>query len=377
MAETPTDPSKPEQGMCAAAIADREILGRKLLAAEPGRVRLIGGIGTIEARARLDALAVPEDGPLALLLPLERIAPADGLIEDLARHLARVASRCFPVWYDHADFSGLKRDTLGKNAVRMKLVEVAHAWPRLSQEWARAAVALAQDRRPPRPARVHWSIEIIQLCLAIRPSGLVIVLDAKDLPAPEEAHALVHALELVAAKALLAVVVLSSRLPEFVPPYARVLDGALSVRPSHPPHGRAVVDADEDDALEAVGLVPVTGRPHPLSEVEKRVAQAIAAAPDLAALFRCNQVVETVRGSRPRVDLLWREGRLVVELDGYADHARRDIFMGDRHRDYELTLSGYTVLRLANDEVHQDVEKAIDKIRDVVTFLSTKSARSI
>ena len=35
--------------------------------------------------------------------------------------------------------------------------------------------------------------------------------------------------------------------------------------------------------------------------------------------------------------------------------------MYDRHRDYELSLSGYTVLRLANDEIAQDVEKAIEK----------------
>ena len=42
--------------------------------------------------------------------------------------------------------------------------------------------------------------------------------------------------------------------------------------------------------------------------------------------------------------------------------------MQDRHRDYELILSGFTVLRLTNDEIDEDLEKAIEKIRDVVTF---------
>jgi very-short-patch-repair endonuclease len=42
--------------------------------------------------------------------------------------------------------------------------------------------------------------------------------------------------------------------------------------------------------------------------------------------------------------------------------------MYDRHRDYELALSGYTVLRLANDEIAQDIEKAIEKIRDLVAL---------
>jgi very-short-patch-repair endonuclease len=40
--------------------------------------------------------------------------------------------------------------------------------------------------------------------------------------------------------------------------------------------------------------------------------------------------------------------------------------MYDRHRDYELTLTGYMVLRLANDEIGQDIVKSIEKIRDLV-----------
>ena len=73
-----------------------------------------------------------------------------------------------------------------------------------------------------------------------------------------------------------------------------------------------------------------------------------------------------MRGSRPKVDLVWADGQLVVEIDGYESHGNRAAFMYDRHRDYELALSGYTVLRLANDEIAQDIEKAIEKIRDLV-----------
>jgi very-short-patch-repair endonuclease len=73
-----------------------------------------------------------------------------------------------------------------------------------------------------------------------------------------------------------------------------------------------------------------------------------------------------VRGSQPKVDLVWLEGRLVIELDGYPDHATRGAFISDRHRDYELALSGYTVLRLANDEIVQDFGRAIEKIRNLV-----------
>jgi very-short-patch-repair endonuclease len=96
------------------------------------------------------------------------------------------------------------------------------------------------------------------------------------------------------------------------------------------------------------------------------LAKAIAADDELHELFSFNQSVLTVRGARPKVDLLWMEGRLVVELDGYESHGNRTAFAQDRHRDYELMLSGYSVLRLTNVEIAQDCEKALEKIRDLV-----------
>jgi very-short-patch-repair endonuclease len=112
-----------------------------------------------------------------------------------------------------------------------------------------------------------------------------------------------------------------------------------------------------------------------LSDIEQRLAKALGADAELAPLFRFNQPIATVRGSRPKVDLVWTDGRLVVELDGYGSHGNRTAFMYDRHRDYELMLSGYTVLRLANDEVAQDYAKAIQKIRDLVRLRQTQIAQ--
>jgi len=121
-----------------------------------------------------------------------------------------------------------------------------------------------------------------------------------------------------------------------------------------------------DDVIASPWLAPIEGMPHPLSMTEQRLARAIAVDPELAPLFAYNVFIETVRGSRPKVDLLWRAGRLVIELDGYPDHGSRTAFMYDRHRDYELALSGFSILRLANDEIAQDIAKAIEKIRDMV-----------
>jgi very-short-patch-repair endonuclease len=122
-------------------------------------------------------------------------------------------------------------------------------------------------------------------------------------------------------------------------------------------------------------LAPWRGAPHPLSEIEQRLAALLGNDTELAALFRFNWFVDTVRGSRPKVDLVWTDGRLVVELDGYPDHTTRRAFIGDRHRDYELALSGYTVLRLANEEIAQDFGRAIEKIRDLVRLRRSEMKR--
>ena len=50
-------------------------------------------------------------------------------------------------------------------------------------------------------------------------------------------------------------------------------------------------------------------------------------------------------------DVLWRERRLVVELDGYAYHSSRASFAADRRRDRELQRRGFVVLRFTYQEI--------------------------
>ncbi len=160
-------------------------------------------------------------------------------------------------------------------------------------------------------------------------------------------------------------------MPKKEPPFDRILYRARQVLPEVP--GKEPPDAGANPAR--IWIAPWRGSPHPLSEVERRLASALSADAELSPLFAFNQSLATVRGSRPRVDLVWFDGRLVVELDGYGSHGNRAAFLYDRQRDYELSLSGYTVLRLANDEVEQDYGKAIEKIRDLVRLRQRQARR--
>jgi very-short-patch-repair endonuclease len=184
----------------------------------------------------------------------------------------------------------------------------------------------------------------------------------------------VHALEWIANHSDGAVFALFPELPPNEPPFDRMLYGARRVMAEVGAQPDMIELDANGTALPEAWLAPWRGLPHPLSEIEQRLAKALAADTELAPLFIFNHFVATVRGSRPKVDLVWMEGRLVVELDGYGSHGNRAAFMYDRHRDYELTLSGYTVLRLANDEIAQDIEKAIVKIRDLVQLRRKRAA---
>jgi very-short-patch-repair endonuclease len=343
-------------------------VGRIVLEAPPGNIQLVAGISAPQLRALLDEIGAQDGSRLALLIQSEQISSADVFIEDVIDLLSITASRLWPTWYTHENFSAYKDDALGREALKSKIAALARDLPMLSPPWARAATLLAMRGAPPRLKETHWQVEIAQLCLAINRAGLVFVFDLGQMPEPSQAAALVHALETIAGIADVPVVVLCAALPPFEPPYDRILIHAaiIEASPGPPPLRTGREEQFVEQAPRALFLAPIVGRPHPLSDVERRVAQALEADEQLRLLFHYNQPIETIRGSRPRVDLVWHEGRLVVELDGYADHSRREAFAADRHRDYELALSGYVVLRLANEEILRDLEMAVEKIRDMV-----------
>jgi very-short-patch-repair endonuclease len=335
-----------------------------VLNATPGAVLVLAGLDSSLLRRLIDGSESKPDSPRALFTRILRAQTTEMAIQQLTDQLADTAQRLWPVWFTNVNFAECRSDASGRLAAYAITRRLAAHMSDLQPFWAEAAIDLALDKKPLRVRKIPSAVEIAQLALAVSRYGLVLVVNAEEACDQSNPGAVIHALEWTAQLTQCAVVTLFRGLPPHQPPFDRILYGARVLQ----------VNKEESDGageslvtpVEELWLAPWLGSAHPLSETEQRLERAIRADQELAPLFGCNQFVETVRGSRPKVDFVWNRGRLVVELDGYGSHGNRAAFLYDRHRDYELTLSGYTVLRLANDEIAQDIEKAVEKIRDIV-----------
>jgi len=98
-------------------------------------------------------------------------------------------------------------------------------------------------------------------------------------------------------------------------------------------------------ALESIGAGP-SGRVR--SPLEARFAALIADSqlprPEL------NVLVE-IDGAMIEADCLWREPRLIVELDGRAAHGTRSAFESDRERDRRIQVAGWRVVRITSPQL--------------------------
>ncbi|MCF4127011.1 endonuclease domain-containing protein [Methylobacterium sp. SyP6R] len=272
-----------------------------------------------------EALAAGEVDRAALLVavddPRSSAAVIDGLLDDLAE----LALARWPEW----------RDAVA---------------PDVSVPWLKAAAAVAASGRPPRFRRMARALECGQLLRAVDPGSMILVAEV-DPVSPARARAVIEALEWCAGHGAACLFALPAEPPD-TPPYDRILYGAVAI-------GRAAAPVAER-------FIAPRSRAHHASAAERRIEAALAADPELAGLFSGNELVAVAGdGRQPRVDLVCRRHRIVVEIDG-PEHQASPKFGQDRHRDYELTVAGYLVLRLTNDEVAADLQRAVEKVRAVV-----------
>jgi very-short-patch-repair endonuclease len=312
-------------------------MAARVLALRGGeRLTLIG----IDRNGVGDALRAHSEASRSALL-LESAAPhPEAILDDLINDLAQLAFARFPQWYGH-----------GQITVD-ELIAFAKSDPTVSAPWLRAAVKQTVAGHVPRFRRTAKQFEFVQLLRAVDACNPVLIAGI-DPVMPENAIPVIAALEWCARHGASVVPALAAR-PPAVAPYDRILYGAL--------------DVVRDVTSAQARFIAARSRAHHASAIEQRVEAALRRDAELGPLFSCNEIVPIDGfGLQPRVDLLWREGRVVVELDG-PEHQSDANFANDRHRDYGLLVSGYLVLRITNDQAETDLQHAIEKIRAVVRF---------
>mgnify|MGYP001121113229 CR=1 FL=1 len=322
------------------------------------------------ARDDLERRAVASGGGFRLAaIRFDRIPPLRELIDDVLDQLAVLASGLFPDWYgaaarfaavdaQTADFDVIPTDRLDRSDLLQRGVSVP---------WLKAARRLCRRGALPRPRGFPASVQAAQLAMAVDPSPLLIALALDDeAPSHEALRGLSSVAEWLAREAHARVALI---VPEALEG-STALDGvsfeAVRVRPRTPIE--EPVESRSEPLPPRLSVSPLIGRPNPASRGEMMLARRLEADAELAGLFRYNVRVDTPRGTSPLVDLVWESGKLVVEVDGFYYHSDETAFSRDRRRDYELMLGGFLVLRMPEDEVADDVELAVEKVRDMAAL---------
>jgi hypothetical protein len=63
------------------------------------------------------------------------------------------------------------------------------------------------------------------------------------------------------------------------------------------------------------------------------------------------------------VDFVWREQRLVAELDSWGFHSTKRAFETDRDRDADLLTEGFRTIRITFKRLEQNAKKEAERLR--------------
>jgi very-short-patch-repair endonuclease len=317
----------------------------------------------------LEAWVETADGLRLVSVERDRIQTVRGMTDALLSELAEALLLLWPDWY-HGTYPLDRRAEFPVMADR-----IVRDQPLVNPQWLAAAATLSDENRPPRTKQFSATVQARQLRLALSDGPLIVAVFVTERdPSSARLLGLARALEWLAREADATVAaVLPLELAG-----CRELDAINSGAQIWPPEranratSQAVPVREESTPASAEErkhrVCPIIGRPHPASPGEQLIARQLQGDDELRELFEFNQRVRSVFENRFIVDLLWQAGRIVVEIDGYGWHTSRAAFHADRERDYELTLSGYLVLRLPHEFVVQDPALACERIREFVRF---------
>jgi len=343
----------------------------------PGEVRTLFVESTGAAMDRLRAHARATGRPTVVHC-WRRLPDVHKVVDETVAAVARAALDAWPDWYVGAAVhfvSGNGTEAAAINGAARRAVLASLRG--VNAAWLRAAATRCAERRVPLLTDFAAAVQARQLSVALSSGGPIVamVLDAQPKtgetsPPPPRASRLRAFANAAAWFAKEAGARLVAVLPESLV-RSTALDSITYGACHLEPRADAADPADPDRLTTTVW--PILGRPHPGSPGECVLAEWLAADPELRGLFHFNRRIDTVRATSHLVDLVWLDGGVIVEVDGWGHLMTRN-YRGDRHRDYELIISGYLVLRLPHEQVLEDPGIAVEKIRDVVHFRRGRSA---
>ncbi len=306
----------------------------------------------------LHALQQSNEYGRMLLCRWTHLPATEQIFADVLSTLADAAQGLWPHWYaqQFGEFGAL---SVVEN--RRLCAELEKTLPQLCVPWLKVAIVRCQQGLAPNCGDFSRALQTAQLALTLHPQRVVLVFSVAD-PSPLPYHllGLTHAALKLATETHAGIALV---LPTALAGHPE-LDGISYA--AH--HLKSPTTSPEPEETSDCLSPPIAGQPHPFSPGEQLLANKLANDSELAGLFACNQHIQTCRDSHYWVDFLWHDGKIVLEVDGYRYHSPKMQFNLDRHRDYELLISGFLVLRLPHDAVMEDVELTLEKIRDVVNF---------
>jgi very-short-patch-repair endonuclease len=332
-----------------------------------------------ETRFSLQSAVEAVDDLRLVCLDLQRIPLVANLTDTLLHGMAECLLMLWPDWADAAGDgpAAVPVSTASTDVVK----RVPRVATRVDPHWRERAARCCHDQQVPILPDLTSAKQVRQIRLALADCRLVIALCVYE-EDPAESRLLGFAkvtawLSREAHASVIAVLPQSLRWrAELDAINSLVLCDHAEHSPARPvaasPSGpRSSVAKAINDRKHV--LCPLTGRPHPASQGEQMLAAQLARDDQLRGLFQFNQPLSTKFASRFVVDLLWEEGRVIVEVDGYRWHSHEAAFNTDRERDYELMVSGYLVLRLPHSFVVDDPELACERVRRMVQLRQAQS----
>lgn len=99
------------------------------------------------------------------------------------------------------------------------------------------------------------------------------------------------------------------------------------------------------------------------SAAEAALLEALEATPATAGRFELNGYLSIKFGSNAmEVDLLGRQDRIAIEIDGYYHFGDLDAYRRDRRKDLLLQTLGFVVVRVLAQDVMRDARPAVNAI---------------